>query len=160
MAIISSVIVKQQDRGNGSLRVFEQHTDDLTIVHEHRYHCPVGYDTAQALIDYVPILEESLRTSEAEAIKEDMATGGDPNAVVNNYITVLRKDKSIARGMMRGLAEDVYLSAVYVEALSDTRLGNMFDAPTVIRIRDRQSVVISNNAAFIADEDSREDLEE
>jgi len=160
MAIVNSVIVKQQDRGNGSLRVFEQHTDDLAIVHEHRYHCPVVYDTAQALIDYVPILEESLRTNEAEAIKQDMATGGDPNAVVNNYITVLRKDKSIARGMMRGLAEDVYLAAVYVEAMTDNRLGNMFNAPTVIRIRDRQALVITNHAAFIADEDSREDMDE
>ena len=68
MPIVNSVIVKNRNRGNGSLSVHEHHTDHTGAVHGHRYYCPVGHGVDQAVIDWAAILELSLIANEKEEV--------------------------------------------------------------------------------------------
>ena len=156
MPIVSSEIFKNHDRGNGSRRVFEFHTDHNGDVHEHRYYCPVDHDVDQALIDWVPKLEKSLIDGEKQKVLSAVEEGVDHARITLKHISAVQKAKQIIRGMMRGDPKVQLKSAQFVESLSNTQLRNHFPDAVALRIRRTQQYIINNQALFA--EDIREDL--
>ena len=61
------------------------HTDHNGDKHEHRYHCPVGHDIDQALLDWVPKLESSLIEGEKESYQSAVEEGADPRSKDPEY---------------------------------------------------------------------------
>ena len=156
MPIVSSTIIKSHNRGNGSLRVFEQHTDHNGDVHEHRYHCPVGHDIDQALLDWVPKLDASLIESEKEAVQQAVEEGQDPSSIVTKHITANQKAKRIVKALMLGSPERMLKAAQFVEGKTNAQIENFFTQAQRVRIRARQNYILDNQATFNGD--TREEL--
>ena len=156
MPIVNSIITKQRNRGNGRLAVFEQHTDHNGDVHEHRYSCPVGHDTDQALLDWIPKLESSLISSEKELVQKAIEDGTDPTTIALKHITPLQRAKRVIRALMLGSPEKMLKAAEYVQGFSNAQIENFFTAAQRVRIRRRQNYILNNQATF--SEDVREEL--
>lgn len=156
MPILSSVITKQRNRGNGRLAVFEQHTDHNGDVHEHRYSCPVGYDAAQALIDWQSTLNTSLISSEKESYQSAIEEGADPATLPVKHLTNLQKARRVIKALMLGSPEKMLKAAEYVQGFSNAQIDNFFTVPQRVRIRTRQNFIISNQSIF--NSDVREEL--
>jgi hypothetical protein len=158
MPIVSSQIVRNHNRGNGSLSVHEQHTDHLGKVHEHRYHCPLDYDVDTALVDWVATLEASLIEQEKDSIFTSVSEGTDPSTITVKHIPNLQKAKQVLKALMFGEAKDVIKAAEFVSSFSDAQIENHFTETQRIRIRARQDYVLNNQAIIEADDTLREEL--
>lgn len=158
MPIVSSEITRNHNRGNGSLSVFEQHTDHLGVIHEHRYHCPLGYDVDTALINWVAILEAALIQNEKQFIFDSVSEGADPSLLVVAHITNLQKAKQALRALMFGEAKNVIKAAEFVSGFSDAQIENHFTVAQRIRIRTRQNYVLDNQVIIETDATQREEL--
>jgi hypothetical protein len=156
MPIVNSIITKQRDRGNGRLAVYEQHTDHNGDVHEHRYSCPVGHDTDQALIDWIPKLNVSLIEGELESYQQAIEEGADPASITVKHISANQKAKRIVRALMLGSPERMLKAAQFVKGKTNAQIENFFTAAQRVRIRTRQNYILNNQAVF--DGDEREEL--
>ncbi len=158
MAILSSQIVRNHDRGNGYLSVHEEHTDDLGIVHEHRYHCPVGHDVDLALTNWVAILEAILVRREKTIVFTTVSEGADPTLFVRKYLTVLQFAKQVLKALMFGRAEKVVKAALYISGFTDAQIENYYPVAIRIRIRARQNYVLDNQVIIETDATQREEI--
>ena len=151
MPIVSSVITKQRDRGNGRLAVFEQHTDHNGDVHEHRYSCPVGHDTTQALTDWVAMLDASLITSEKESYQSAIEEGADPATLTVKHLSALQRARRVIKALMLGSPEKMLKAAEYVQGFTNDQIESFFTVNQRIRIRARQDYILNNQVLFNAD---------
>lgn len=151
MPIVSSAIVRNHNRGNGSLSVHEQHADHTGHVHEHRYYCPVDHDVNQALIDWVPVLESSLVANEKEVIQTQAESGDDPALIDTKHITVKQKNKRIIKALMIGNPAKMLRAAQYVQSYTNAQIEQIFTVSQRMRIRARQNYIIDNQSTFIGD---------
>lgn len=156
MPIVSSVILKKPNRGNGTLRVMEQHTDHLGINHEHKYYCPEDHNTEQALLDWVQTLEASLISNEKQEIQSFVENGGNPADIVKKYINNTQLAKAIIKALMWGEPVNLLKAAQYVDSFSDNQIENFFTINQRIRIRSRETYILDNQA--IINSDIREEL--
>lgn len=156
MPIVSSVILKQRNRGNGTLHVMERYIDHLGINHEHRYYCPENHDTEQALLDWIQTLEASLISNEKQEIQSFVESGGDPSDIVKKYINNTQLAKAIIKALMWGEPVNLLKAAQYVDSFSDNQIENFFTISQRIRIRARESYILDNQT--IINSDIREEL--
>lgn len=157
MPIVSSEIIKSRNRGNGRLAVFEQHIDHNGDIHEHRYSCPVGYDINQRLLDWIPILENTLIESEKKTLQRSVEDGADPADIILKHLTNTQKAKQVIKALMLGSPEKMLKAAQYVDGFSDAQIENFFTVAQRIRIRERQTYILNNQSVF--NDDVREELE-
>ena len=158
MPIISSLIVRNHNRGNGSLSVHEEHTDHNGDVYEHRYHCPLTHNVDIALTDWVVKLNASLIKNEKETVFNSVSEGANPALIVVKHLTNLQKAKQALRALMFGEAKNVVKAAEYVSAFSNAQIENHFTVAQRIRIRARQDYVLTNQAIIQQDDALREEL--
>ena len=156
MPIVSSEVWKVRNRGNGRLAVFEKHTDHNGDIHEHRYGAPVGHDTAQELLNWVPKLEAQLISSEKESVQAAIQDGADPETLTLKHLTAAQKAKRVIKALMLGSPYKMIKAAQYIQGFSDAQILNHFDSDQLTRIRARQNHIIDNIAIFEAD--TREEL--
>ena len=158
MSIVSSQIVRNHDRGNGSLSVHEEHTDHLGIIHEHRYKCPLDYDVDTALINQAPIVETNLAQNEKQEIQSAVEDGADPALIIVKHITNQQKARRVVKALMRGHAKRVIKAAEYVSTFTDVQIENFFTVAQRIRIRNRQNYILNNQVILETDEPQREEI--
>ena len=151
MSIVSSTIIKHRNRGNGSLSVFEQHTDHNGDVHEHRYHCPVGYDIDQALIDWVPVLEAALVDGEKESVQQQIEDGVDPASITVKHLTNSQKARRVVKAMMFADPVKGLKAAEYVQGFTDAQIETFFTSAQRVRIRARQNYILDSQTVFDGD---------
>ena len=151
MPIISSEIWKTRNRGNGRLAVYEKHTDHNGEIHEHRYSAPVGHDTDQELLDWIPRLEDSLIESEKEQVQFDIINGADPETITVKHLTAAQKAKQAIKALMLGTSYNVLKAALYIQKFSNTQIETHYSEAQRIRIRRMQNHIIDNQAIFIVD---------
>ena len=156
MSIVSSTIIKHRNRGNGSLSVFEQHTDHNGDVHEHRYHCPVGHDIDQALLDWVPVLEAALIDGEKESVQSMIEDGVDPASITVKHLTNSQEARRVVKAMMVADPAKALKAAEYVQGFTDAQIENIFTIKQRVMIRTRQSYILNSQSVF--DGDLREEL--
>ena len=156
MPIVSSNIVRNHNRGNGSRVVHEQHVDHNGDVHEHRYYCPLDHDVDTALTDWVPKLEANLIESEKDSIQTAIEEGADPSSLPRKHITAEQKAKRIVKALMLGSPAKMLKAAQFVQGVSNAQILKFFTQAQGIRIRARQNYILDNQAVFNADE--REEL--
>ena len=158
MPIISSQIVRNHNRGNGSLSVHEQHEDHLGIIHEHRYRAPIGYDVDTALINWVAKLEAFLIENEKQFVFSAVSAGADPTLITVKYLSNLQKAKQVLKALMFGNAENVIKAAEFVSSFSNAQIENYFTVAQRIRIRVRQNYVLTNKVIIETDAAQREEI--
>ena len=156
MGIVSSTIIKHRNRGNGSLSVFEQHTDHNGDVHEHRYQCPVGHDIDQALLDWVPVLEAALIDGEKESVQSMIEDGVDPASIAVKHLNNSQKARRVVKAMMVADPAKALKAAEYVQGFTDAQIENIFTIKQRVKIRARQSYILNSQSVF--DGDLREEL--
>jgi hypothetical protein len=157
MPIVSSEIIKYRDRGNGRLAVFEQHTDHNGQVHEHRYSCPVGHDIDQELLNWIPVLENTLIESEEKTLQQSVESGVDPETITLKHLDNIQKARTVIKALMLGSPEKMLKAAEYVQGFTNTQIENFFTQSQRIRIRERQNYIINNQS--VLNIDIREELE-
>ena len=118
MPIISSQIVRNHDRGNGSLSIHEEHTDHIGKIHEHRYSPPIGYDVDLALADWVPRLDQMLIDAEINQAEIDTANGADPATLTFNHLTEAESVRAMMRSFLTNEAIDIKHMLVWVQSFS------------------------------------------
>ena len=158
MPIVSSRIVRNHNRGNGSLSIHEEHDDHLGIIHEHRYHCDLAYDVNAALLSWVATLEAQLIQNEKLEIQGNVENGDDPALITTKYTTNQQKAKRVVKAMMRGHAKRVIKAAEYISTFTNTQIENFFTVAQRIRIRNRQNYILNNQATLETDEAQREEI--
>jgi hypothetical protein len=151
MAIVSSEVWKTRNRGNGRLAVFEKHTDHTGEVHEHRYSAPAGHDTAQELLNWVPVLESNLIEAEKNEIQSSIENGADPETITTKHLTGTQKAKRVVKALMLGSPEKMLKAAEYVQGFTNTQIDNIFTQAQRVRIRERQNYILNNQSVFVAD---------
>lgn len=156
MPIVSSEIVKQRNRGNGTLHVIERHADHLAVNHEHRYYCPENHDTNQALLDWISTLEAALIAKEKQEVQSFVENGGDPADIVKKYINNTQLAKSIIRALAWGEPVNLLKAAQYVDGFTNAQIENFFTVNQRIRIRVRVDYILNNQT--VINSDIREEL--
>ena len=156
MPIISSEVWKIRNRGNGRLAVFEKHVDHNGQIHEHRYSCPVGHDTDQELLNWVPKLEAQLIDSEKEQVQQAIENGEDPATINLKHLTTAQKAKRAIKALMAGSPYKLVKAAKYIEGFTNAQIESHFSEAQRIRIRARQAMILNNEALFLSD--TREEL--
>jgi len=151
MPIVSSQIIKSHDRGNGSQRVFEQHTDHNGDVHEHRYTCPLNHNINQALLDWQPILNTTLVNSEKESYQQAIEDGVDPNTITLKHLSNTQKARRVVRALMLGNPNKMLKAAQYVQGFTNAQIEKFFTVAQRKRIRVRQNYILNNQTVFSAD---------
>lgn len=158
MSIVRSEYLKpvHSDPVKGRLRVFEIHTDHNGDKHEHRYSCPLDHDTDQALLDWVPMLEQSLIDGEKAKVQHAIEEGVDHARITIKHLTAIQKARAIIKGLMLGNPAKMLKAAQFVEGFTNAQLLNFFTQAQAIRIRTRQNYILDNQATFLAD--AREEI--
>jgi len=107
MAIISSQIVKDRNRGNGSRAIHEEHTDHNGKIHERRYYCPIVFDVNAELITNAAEIEAALIEREKEDTFNEMLQGKNPASVTPDLLTEAESVRARMRAFLTGQATEV-----------------------------------------------------
>ncbi|MGR3221058.1 MAG: hypothetical protein ACUZ8H_14775 [Candidatus Anammoxibacter sp.] len=158
MAIISSRIARNHDRGNGSLSIHEEHTDNFGVIHERRYYCPINYNFAAALTGHIPQLEASIIQAEKDNIREQVENNVNPSTIPLLQITENDRIEYTVKGVMSSRAGDVIEGSKFLKGVSDLTLDSIFDTSKRDRINARVNNIVVNEVAIIADQNQREEL--
>ena len=159
MSIISSQIVRNHNRGNGSLSVFEEHTDHTGKIHSHRSHCALDYDVGAALVVWADKILPAARTAEKIDVLQRIIDGEHPDWIVTTYLSNTQKAKVIIRGMMRAKSENVYDAANIVLNFTSAQIDSLgFTAQQRNRINNRVAYILSTRAAIEFEIAQREEL--
>lgn len=158
MAIVSSQISHNQDRGNGSRSVHEIHTDHVGVVHDHRYQAALDFDADAALAGNAAKIAQSLIEGEKERVFAEVEAGADPATITVDHITNKQALRQIVRAAMNMSAEAVITAAKFIDKLTDAQLDNVFNAAIRTRIRNRVAGVLALKASLDADAAKREEL--
>jgi len=118
MPIISSQIVRNHNRGNGSLSIHEEHTDHTGKIHEHRYHCPLGHNVDTALVDWVAVLETALIEGEKQKVFNAVSAGANPATMTFDYLTDIQSTRSRMEAFLTGQAINVIHMLAWVQSFS------------------------------------------
>lgn len=156
MSIVSSIVWKVRDRGNGRIAVFEKHTDHTGEVHEHRYSAPVEHDTRPALSNWAVELNAVLVSQEKAEVIASITGGADPYKVAVKHLTEVQKAKQIIKALMLGKPYKMLKTAKYVKSFTDAQIERHYSKKQCIRIRAMQNYVLNNQAVF--NTDLREEL--
>lgn len=151
MSIVSSVVWKIRDRGNGRVAVFEKHTDHTGEVHEHRYSAPSGHDTEASLEEWAIELNGTLIAQEKAVVMTAVIGGADPAEINVKYLTGAQKAKQIIKALMLGKPYKMLKTAKYIQAFTDVQIEQHYTESQCVRIRSMQNYVINNQAVFGAD---------
>lgn len=158
MAIVSSVIVRNHNRGNGTLSVHEQHTDHTGAIHEHRYYPPVRHDVNLALKNWAVKLPNFLAENEKGSIRKDVEAGNDPNLTTVVHITDNDKIEVVARTIMDSPGYKVIAGAEFIQTTPNLTLDAIFGATLRAEIKARAATIISNKAAALTDKAQRKEI--
>ena len=159
MPIISSQITRNHNRGNGSLSINEEHTDQNGKIHEHRYRCPLDYDVDLALLSWVPILDQMLIDTEINQAEIDTANGADPATLAFNHLTEAESVRAMMRSFLTNEAMDIKHMLVWVQSFSVPDLNGLgFTSEERGQISAREGTIngvtdlLDTDALFILDE--------
>jgi len=125
MPIVLSQIVRNHNRGNGTLSVHEEHTDHVGKIHEHRYNCPLDHDVDLALTNWVPILEAVLVDNEISKAAGDALTGSDPATMTFNHLSEIESVRARMKAFLTGQATEVVHMLVWVQSFSTPDLNGL-----------------------------------
>ena len=159
MPIISSKIVRNHDRGNGSLSIHEEHTDHNGKIHEHRYHAPLDYDFDAALLSWVNTLNILLIDGEIESTTSDMLKGNDPATATFNHLNEAESVRARMSAFLTGQAAEVMHMLVWVQSFSTPDLNGLgFTAEERGQINAREGTIngvkslLETDSLFILDD--------
>lgn len=159
MPIESSQIVRNHNRGNGLLSVHEEHTDHNGKIHEHRYRAPLAYDTDQALIDWIPILDALLISSESDQVTQDALNGADPETMTFNHLLEAESVRARMKAFLTGQATEVIHMLEWVQSFTTPQLNGLgFTSQERGQINAREGTIngvkslLETDALFILDD--------
>jgi len=159
MQIISSQIVRNHNRGNGSRVIHEQHIDHLGIIHEYRYKCPLDYEVNIALSNRAVTIESSLIFSEIEKTKNEVLNKTDPSTMVFKYLNEVESVRAIMSAFLTGQAVGVIHMLAWVQSFSVPDLNALgFTTEERGQISSREGTIngvkslLETDALFILDE--------
>ena len=159
MPIVSSQIVRNHDRGNGSLAVHEEHIDHIGKIHEHRYRCPLVYDVDKALLDWSVILDASLISGEIDEVTNNALGGADPSIMLFKHLTEAESIRALMSAFLMGQAVDVIHMLTWVQSFSVPDLNGLgFTTEERGQISAREGTIsgvkslLETDALFILDE--------
>jgi len=155
----SRMLKPPHDRGNGTLRVFEIHTDHNGNKYMYPSWPPVGTDVNQVMLDRVPDINKSLIKNEKDYFQSAIENGTDPLAFPIKHLTIEQKDKRVVMALMRGEDRKVIRALEFIDNMNTSRRQNvisLFNSNQIPRIQARL-IRIRENKAFLQI-DTREDL--
>ena len=160
MPIAFSQIIRTFNKSGGHRAIYEQHTDHLGKIHDHRYQCDLDYNIEQALIDWASGMDARLIEQEKQQVREFISNGGDPSDLSVDYLSSQQTARSVIRGIMS--TDDPLIimpTAEYIDInISDTQLTNWFGASKANRIRTRVNALIANKDFLESDASQVEEV--
>jgi len=156
MPIESSRIVRTRNRGSKispglRIAVYARHTDHNGEPHSNWHYCGVNTDLDQKLAEWATDLNDTLIESETNSIQSAIENGSAPDSITLKHITNAEKAKAVIRALMLGKAKNVIRAAEYVQGFTDVQIEKLFTQEQRIKIRERQDLILSNQAAYLAD---------
>ena len=157
MPIVSSSILRVINKQNG-IAVYEQHTDHLGVIHDHRYRTTTDADKDANLANWAAGLDAIIKRNELDAIEQRVSKGEDPNNIATVYVNGNRKLRAVVRAVMRTEAEKVLNAIDYINAITDTTLDTIFNVAKRNRIRARIAGLESIKTGLESDTSLREEV--
>ncbi len=159
MPIVSSIITHNQDRGNNSRSVHEEHTDHLGKVHSHRYLTTLDHDVDAALIANAAKMALGIVRRDKGRVRDEVEKGVDPVTITTDHLTAEQRLRQIIMAVMQMQAVDAIRAAEFIDDMTDTDLDRLFDVTIRQRIRTRITGILALKTNLQSDEDLREELD-
>lgn len=153
MPIVESRVTLIEPKSRDRQRVHFYFRDHTGHEETPRLDVPVDYDTAAHLTRYTAFLNANIVRREKQAVRGRVLEGENPAAISVDHINAAQKLRAVTKGFMQARAQEAIVVAEWLrDNAKDAELDAVVGATRRVKIRQRQSGVISLKGAIQADE--------
>ena len=130
MAVVESIIARDDLQANGSRKIHERHTDHVGEVYWVRYVAAAAFDAAAAMNARVPQINAHLVEIETQRNIEKILAGEPASALTTEFVVIADMRQALRGLYQAGTGEDIGRLAAFFLTISNANLSLLWGGLT------------------------------